>query len=659
MHLNKEKIFATLPLFVAMIGFVAFGFFHLSKFETTDEHFWKYDRIQKYYTGLHDGITKNDWKKTRINDKPGITVALLSGLGLPFAPDPQGHSNIAVEESTRYTDSDGNSVKLYDVSFTEQTERINFALRTPILLFNALILLPLLFYLLLKAFGIRIAQISILLIGLNPILIGISQIINPDAILWGTSAIALISFYAFLTHGQKKFVFICAVATGCALLSKYTANLLFVFYPIIFVLHTFYSEKIISFLSYVKAIATIAFSSWLLYALFLPATIQNPAHFLYGTIYSPVLSVLANPFISLSHSHDLFFTAKDDFRTIPLFLLSMIVFGILTIILPFIGAWLTTRFKKTTHIILKTILVLYIAIISISLINAWTRTPFFPLENIKESSQQLEKLSFPQLAQYSEPLHTLFAIAIQMQNVIFSLHPLVLLLSICTAVFLLWNKKIPHQPMVYFPFIATIIFVGGGILSDIFVNVRYGLMLYVPYAVLAAIILTHMLHDVLPQKFHNKKEFPILLAIIIIMQSIALFGSAPYLFNYESILLPKKYTVTDSWGYGVYEAAMYLNTLPNARDLIVWSDHDGLCEFFIGKCISPITIDLDHTDIGYFVFTRRGVIHKPFLITTTDSQKKVDRDFYYSAETFAHPAWRLNINDRPDNYIIIIPFAKK
>jgi hypothetical protein len=642
-----------------MIGFVAFGFFHLSKFETTDEHFWKYDRIQKYYTGLHDGITKNDWKKTRINDKPGITVALLSGLGLPFAPDPQGHSNIALEESTRYTDNDGNSVKLYDISFTEQTKRINFALRAPILLFNALILLPLLFYLLLKAFDLRVAQISILLIGLNPILIGISQIINPDAILWSTSAVALISFYAFLTHRQQKFIFICGVATGFALLSKYTANLLFVFYPIIFILHTFLSDQKTSFMSYVKAVSTIAVSSWMIYALFLPAVIQNPAHFLYGTTYSPVLSVLANPFISLTHTHDLFFTAKDDFRTMPLFLLSIVVFGILIIILPLIGTWFVTHFKKTTHVILKTTLLLYIVIISISLINAWTGATFFPLENIKESSQQLEKLSFPQLTQYGEPLHTLFAIAIQMQNMIFSLHPLVLLLSICTAVFLLLNKKIPHQPMIYFSFIATVIFVGGGMLSDIFVNVRYGLMLYVPYAILATITLTYMLHDVLPQKFHHKKNFFALLATIVVIQGITLFDSAPYLFNYESVLLPKKYTVTDSWGYGVYEAAMYLNTLPNARDLIVWSDRDGLCEFFVGKCISPIKIDLDHTDIDYFVFTRRGIIRKPFSIATSDPQKKVDRDSYYSAETFAHPAWRLNINDRPGNYIIIIPFAKK
>ncbi|MEI9967005.1 MAG: hypothetical protein WDN67_05300 [Candidatus Moraniibacteriota bacterium] len=68
--------------------------------------------------------------------------------------------------------------------------------------------------------------------------------------------------------------------------------------------------------------------------------------------------------------------------------------------------------------------------------------------------------------------------------------------------------------------------------------------------------------------------------------------------------------VTGAWGYGGYEAAQVLNALPNAKNLVVWSDYDGFCPFFVGKCMRGTTVKKygagDYRGIDYFVMTRRG-----------------------------------------------------
>jgi hypothetical protein len=388
----------------------------------------------------------------------------------------------------------------------------------------------------------------------------------------------------------------------------------------------------------------------------MPAVIQKPAHFLYGTTYSPVLSAIVDPFITLTQTHDLFFTANGDYRTIPLFLLSASIFLTGVLIAPVIIARILRRWPMLCTVTCKILPIVFLLVTTVALYNAWTEASLFDLSNIKEASQDREELSFPQLARYGEPLHFFFALCIQLHNIIFSLHPIALIAFLSGCIYVVFSKN--HGPMhhlIHFPTIALFIFALGGLFSDIFVNVRYAIMLYVPIAIAAAIMIdryTRYLHNTYPT-FKKWKPEVMTLTLIIVFHSISLVATAPHYFNYESSLLPQRYTVTDSWGYGVYEAAMYLNTLPNARDIIVWSDRDGLCQFFVGKCISPIVIDLDHTDIDYFVLTRRGIIRKPFS-TRSSSGKSLDRDHYYSDAVLSDPAWQLHINDRPHNFIKVI-----
>lgn len=767
-----EKIKKLLPLLIAIIFFTSFGLYHITKFETIDEHFWKYERVKSYYTGIKEGFTENNWNKTRINDKPGVTVALLSGMSLPFIPDPYQHEDFARESQYNFPtqkspDEKIKNREMYVLYNVDQTEAINLGFRLPILLFNALVMLPMFFWLFKKAFGYRVASVSILLIGLNPILIGISQIPNPDSVFWSLSAAAIFSFFALLKTEQKKFIVLTGVFTGFSLLSKYTANLLFVFYPMIFIFYQIFNKKfdnekeagldfpvvkkytnnfvnficnltekinkklsvsLRKFLSiftessnfnYIISFISITLISWILFVLFMPEVIQTPKHFLYGTIYSPVLESFVNLFIDVLHIKKYLILSKGKYLTIRMAIFSFAIFSFLFVILPPLFSNLFKKFKKSFTSLLKIITLILSIIFLVSLVNAWTNASFFGLDDLKEISGSGEELTFTQFKNDIAPIFYFKALLIQAQNFVFSIHPIIFFITLLFPLILTFDKLIKkysckiieeNLAFIYFTLIIPFVFFVGGLLSNIFVNVRYSIMLYTAFSVLGTIgclailenikisinkiylkiflsiiiifsfsfsislifglilnnlfyliaiflILIILFSLIFYKKFKNIKneiKFIILVSIIIFTHSISLFNITPFLFNYTNFLLPKKFVVTDAWGYGFYEVAQYLNSLENAEDLVVWLDRSGVCQFFVGKCISSREVYLDHTDVDYLVITRRGsIIKKPKAITTNENHWFMQTD-YYSEESLNNPEWEILIGDRPENFVKII-----
>jgi hypothetical protein len=641
---------------IAISIFISSGLYHLAKFETIDEHFWKYDRIENYFKG----IKEHNLKKTRINDKPGITLALISGLGLPFSPDPLKHKNTTQEQKFLRTKKGGHTT-LYSIFKTDQTTKINTALRLPLLLFNGLIMLPLIFYLLSIVFSKRIATLSIILIATNPILIGISQIINPDALLWSFSASAIFSFLALLRTKQRKFIILTGFLTGLALLSKYTANLLFIFYALLFIIKTI-SSKInkISlkerYYFYSRSIFFLTVTSWLTFILFMPATLIKSKYFFYGTTASPVFAPILKVFLKMSHLNSLILPKTSAF-----YLLSLLFFILLFIILPPVFVFLFKKQKKIILFILKLFTSALLVLFLLSFLNAWTHTSLFSLDNLKETSRSGGKLTFEQLNNEAPLTFWLKAILIQAQNFIFSLQPLTIISLFLISFVILVNKKIPYRWFIYFTTLIPFVFFGGGLFSDIFVNVRYSLMLYPIFAVLTTLGLLYIydkfkinFEKLLGKKYILEK----FIGIIFVIQLISVWNIKPFYFNYTNIFLPKDYLVTDSWGYGYYEAAQYLNTLPNAKNLIVWIDRKGLCQFFVGKCIRSNKIYIDYAIPDYLLISRRGSLIKH---PTSSSEKNSHLDFtkYFQPPLINQPAWQLNIDNRPQNFIKLIKVQEK
>jgi hypothetical protein len=178
-------------------------------------------------------------------------------------------------------------------------------------------------------------------------------------------------------------------------------------------------------------------------------------------------------------------------------------------------------------------------------------------------------------------------------------------------------------------------------------------MLYPLFAFLSGIAIYELKGFLKIIKIKSQLVLPAISLLILIFGFIALWSSKPFYFNYTSDLLPKKFVITDAWGYGEYEAAQYLNRLPDAKNLIIWSDRNGICQFLLGKCISGYKIDLEKVKPDYFVLSKRGTVRYQFIWKNPELAKKSSSS-YYTNNLINKPVWSLLIHGRPENFVKIV-----
>jgi hypothetical protein len=612
-------------LILSMINFLGFGLFHLSKFETIDEHFWKYKRVEKYWRGLRQGVAEGEWKKTRINDKPGVTVAIVSGVGLLFGPNPLEHE---IEDPEITQD-------LFTVFDHRMTEQINFSLRLPILLINFL-LIPVFFWLIWKVTNWRVALLTTVFIGFSPVLIGMSQIINPDSLHWTFSGLAIFSFLALLKKSQRKFLVMSAIFTGLALLSKYTANILFILFLMMIFIWPLFARKgrmiddqqeLSALLKEgLKQFLVIFASSVLIYALLLPAAIENLKYLYLGTVGSPTLEKinwLLLTFIVLALL-DLYLLKGRTFHKI---------YGLL---------------KKIIKPLYLILLSFFLVLFSFILINPRLASPPIPLDDVKEVSSEKGELTFPQLEGTAPILKEAIKFSTELQPLVFTLSTVLVFALLIFWAWKVWKREDDESDFFMFTFLLfSIIYFLGLLISDVMANPRYSIMLYVPFYFLGAIAICKLI--ALTKRWWI---YPTVIVLIMILGFFALWKIKPHYLIHQSWLLPKNYTLVDSWGYGQYEAAQFLNSLEDAEELVIWSDRPGvICQFFVGKCLKSHKIDLSLIKPDYFVLTRRGVIRHKFKWTESDLAAK-SKSFYYSPD--AKVAWEGHLGGREKNYIKVI-----
>lgn len=168
-------------------------------------------------------------------------------------------------------------------------DAINFYFRLPIFLFATFSLLGF-YFLLKKLFGQTTALLGFVFLGLSPILLGISLIINPDSLLWIFLPMSLLCYMVFQQEQKTKYLIATGIFLGLSLLTKYVANLLYVFFfALPFLEYILATEKppLKEFLK--KAFRNYAFITAIslatFYALF-PATWLHPKMLLEGTFLS-------------------------------------------------------------------------------------------------------------------------------------------------------------------------------------------------------------------------------------------------------------------------------------------------------------------------------------------------------------------------------------
>lgn len=626
--INKHVIIYII-LIVSIVTFLFFGLYHLGKFETTDEHLWKYDRIGAYWNALET----HDWINTYINDKPGITVALVSGIGLLSEPHPENNEYLA--------DTTVDTQRLYEKYDSHQTEVTNFRFRLPVLIFSTLALFGF-FYLAYVAFkSLWIALFTTVFIATNSILLGMSQIINPDSFFWIFGGLATLSYIALINTQKLRFLFLCGIFTGFALLSKYTAFILFLFFGLAAVSKMIFQKPEDAkkttwkaFFTYFGHIFIIFILSMIIFAVFLPAVFIEPNYLFKGISQ--------------------FLNVKTVFLGIIIFaFLGGIAFFRKKFIGTIIGAVATKR-----NIITLLTTSLFSLLLIISFVNVWTGQKFAPIDEMRDLAYANEprEFSFKPLIDKRAvtPRNNIQFYLMESYPLIFSLSPFFIVL-IFTANYLAFRKKLSDHSA--FIINAIIIFVFLYIYSTLYAkvvtNVRYSIILYPILAIFGAVTLREALHFF---KYEEKKHLVTATIVIFAIGLTSLFLTKPFYFSYTNFLLPKDFSIHDSWGHGAYEAAQYLNAMPDAQNLVIWSNSDTVCRFFYGKCLRSRKIDLSVVIPDYFVLSKRGVLkEKNHFILLNNPENFKDTAYYFTKLDHDY-VWGIDINNRPDNFIKIIKF---
>ena len=603
------------PLFAVVIALYGlFGSLHLTQFVTADEHYWLYERVPKYWNAWGD----LELRKTFINDKPGVALALVTGPALLFLDDTSAH---CVEQDNR----------LYDCQ-TEETRALLLAFRIPILIANGLILVYL-FFLLTRLFGSWTALFAATLTGLSPILIGMTQIVNPDALLWSTSAAALFSYLAVLRFGRLLDIVLTIAFTAFALLSKYTALILFPFFAL---------ALIVRFLTNHQTDASPEHSR---------ATLRSDVSRLAGIFLgSSLLLLTAVPAFLLDRKYLVEYLATVPDKEVLLFVFAPIVLLFLADVYLFRGKFLFLlrssmfRFFPFLRIVGVIALVLVFAVILARYL--WPSWGIYAIPfDIKDLTD----------ARYHAAVPNAFeSYFLEWNAILFSLTPIALASLILLGLWSLWKKPSAESPTMLVLALFALGFAAILVHSNVLATARYAIMLFPVLALLGG----HGLSLMAGWIEDRGKSWRPGIAIIVIAASVAsLVAIYPFYANYANVFLPRTALVADAWGYGGYEAAQYLNTLPDAESLTVWSDYYGVCEFFVGRCLTAYTFDGNEIRPDYYALTRRGEARYMSRYERWERLSGLVAHRYYR-QTAIPPVWSLEIDDRPGNYIKVFKVEK-
>lgn len=611
MQWSERTIIGTL-LALVVVAQLFFGLPRLTKFSAVDEHLWTYERIPQFWNALAEGR----FKKTNINDKPGISVALITGFGM-LQVDPKPYESLRVEAKTAQ-----------DIALIETIHRV---FRLPVYVFT-LCMLPVFYFLLRKLFDSSTALFSVIFIYLSPILLGISLIINPDSLLWIFLPLAIVSFLVFQKSNQFRYAGLGGLFLGLALLTKYVSALLYVYLLLlvfaraIFFVDTTHVVGTIrkSFLGYVVAVAV----SLLTVALLYPAAWVDPRIILETTFLSHPFAPVWKPF---------FLTLGLIF--LDIFMLKGLVSGsVVRILAPY------------RHFMIGAIYMITLSGALFVFVDTYFGMKFYDFQSMLASAQIKSAVGVLSTI-------ALKGIATGLFVLLFSIPPIVLVLALFAlgdSLRIFWKKTFTEETIIL-SFLVTfmLLYYVASALNNVQATVRYQIALYPIIAIIAGVGMSQILKRGVI--LHGIPVWGTSLVLIGLMVG-SLWFIRPYYFAYASELLPKEYVVNmKDMGDGSYQAAQYLNALPNAEQMHIWSDKVAVCEYFVGKCtisLKPKHIVDIHFD--YFILSNGREPKTRYFLSLRDIvvPEFVRMGTLYTSDDFE--GHTIVIDDRPGNFVKVV-----
>lgn len=571
---NRQPLLIVLLLTILFLGF---GIQNLATFAAVDEPLWLDGRIGKFWRNL----SENRLDKTLVSDKPGITLVWATSPAL-LAVAPKDYRESRFEFQAKNPDL--------------KIEHYFLAFRLPLLLVIT-ILLPLCYLFLAPLIGTWPALLSYAAITLSPILIGMSKIVNPDSLLWLFTLLSFLTYFIFLEKKSRHFLIISGIFLGLALLTKYVANFLLVYFFGFIFLHALWKgdlspHTVRSMLSTFLIWIGIALS--VLY-LAVPAFWVEPSWLLTSTIFS------------------------QAFEKVSWLFLGLIFIAILDQV--FWKNWLTLQFISFLQILRKNLHRFILGFFTFCFLGVILNGLLgMPLINF------MEFLASPKS---SYEFHTLIPIFLShFYPLLFSSAPLILV----GALFMMWRTwytSIEKQTVFERLTIAIILFIllfylGSTVNHVVLIN-RYQIMLYPLFALLGGLGLFLGLQLLLqrwkkPVSSRASSYFVIAISFFLALSPL----TTPFPLSYASILLPPEFaTDVKDMGAGSYEAAEYLNHLPEARQTAIWTDKNGVCKFYIGPCYDGLD------------FRKAEELHIKYLVLSSGRASRTSR-FYEREEVVKH-----------------------
>jgi len=624
----KNKIVIALIFLSILSSSLYFGLPRLHDFSGVDEPYWSYDRVPKFWQSIK---TKN-WKSTNICDKPGVPLAIISGIGLPLISQ-----DIKTLGKLRY-----------EPKTTEQLEAIRnlyHKLRFPVFIFTLLVL-PVFYFLIKKLLGETTANFALIFIGLSPILLGISLIINSDSILWIVTALSTLSLLNFFKSDEKKYLILSGFLLGLSVITKYVANMLFIYFFLLFFLeYIFYAHQKMeigkylkkTFINYFRLVAIAILTAFI----FFPATWIKFSVLWNATLGNPVFS-----------------------STWPIFVGTILFLSIDTLLLK--NKILNYIFKFLIHykkILLNLIVTVFIIFISIVFLHVFLNIQIYDIqdfisspkgigqdfkstdnESLKEmiSSEKISGLAFI-VNQY------IGSMTADLYSLMFSISPLILCLML-TPIFFIFRKKEIDRDLITAIYIIIFIlfFYLGSAFNNVTTTVRYQIMTYPLAFIMASIGMVQLLKHI---KMKENWKLPVAYVFSISILLFSLFQIKPNFLAYASEILPKDYIVNlKGMGEGSFEAGSYLNALPGAHEMTIWSDKGAVCEAFVGKCYIDFKNNtFRENNFDYFVVSTDRMSRS--LKMSNGSIEDVDFNSLYSSK---NSNFEFIIGGREINFVKVI-----
>lgn len=601
---GAARLLAVLGLTGVFFGFATHD---LGKFAAVDEALWLYNRIPRYWEAIRD----RDPYDTNISDKPGVTIALSSGAGMLRYPDPKAWKSI---EGSR-----------------EGVEGFFAAYRLPVAVTVA-IFLPLFYYLLERLAGRRKALLAYAFLALAPPTAGMTGIINPDSLLWVFTPLSLVAFLVYRKREHAGFLLLSGILLGLALLTKYVANILFVFmFGLMFLEYVLRRDKI-PFLPFLRR-ELVGYATWTVvgmttFFVLFPAVWVKPDKLLDATILSEAFGAVAPIFLLLLA------TILADHRLNR----------------ARISESAMTLLRKRRHLLVTGIAALWTILLAATATNVWTGMRWFDFPSLLASPKSI-----------GHATGFLGAFTANAYPLLFGIIPLSFFLLFIAPISLLKKDVIGRSSgrMTLYGILFMLLYYLGTTVNGVGAMTRYQIILFPVAAIVSGLALDSLLRFI-------EKRFPMparlgpllhpITLVIVAATGIATLARTPFPLSYASSLLPLPY-VTDvkDMGPGSYEAAAWLNTLPDAEKVRIWTDKSGVCKFFDGECNSSFDWD-EYAAAGGFDYVvvssgRESRTASNVLRAVRQEKENVVRfDEYYGRP---EPDWSILINGRPSHYVSV------